>query len=170
MKIYVASSRLNDRQPEVVAKLRAEGHDPYDFRNSAPGNHGFSWRDLDPEWQSWSLEEFRDRLNDPIAQNEFANNFAAMSNADAFVLVLPCGRSAHLEVGWAIGRGIPTAILLDRRERVQAQVSEPELMYSLVGTGGKLCVNLDECTEWLRNHEISKSLNNLANAWNLKRA
>jgi len=42
------------------------------------------------------------------------------------VLVLPCGRSAHLELGWAAGQGKRTAILLDG-----PQVT-PELMYKMV--------------------------------------
>ena len=45
-----------------------------------------------------------------------------MKWADACVLVLPCGRSAHLEAGWFVGAGKPLHILqLDREE--------PELMY-----------------------------------------
>ena len=46
-----------------------------------------------------------------------------MEWADAFVLLMPCGRSAHLEAGWAIGAGKPTAILLS--------AGEPELMYKM---------------------------------------
>ena len=45
---------------------------------------------------------------------------AAIQCADAFVLVLPCGRSAHLELGWAIGAGKRTCIL--------THGEEPELM------------------------------------------
>ena len=33
MNIYVASSWRNAYQPEVVARLRSEGHSVYDFRN-----------------------------------------------------------------------------------------------------------------------------------------
>jgi hypothetical protein len=54
---------------------------------------------------------------------------AAMEKADAFVLVLPCGRSAHLELGWAVGAGKRTAILLDPDARDEVT---PELMYRMV--------------------------------------
>lgn len=37
MKIYVASSWRNQYQPEVVATLRAVGHEVYDFKNPRPG-------------------------------------------------------------------------------------------------------------------------------------
>ena len=33
MKIYVASSWRNERQPDVVQALRNAGHDVYDFRH-----------------------------------------------------------------------------------------------------------------------------------------
>ena len=59
-----------------------------------------------------------------------------MGWADAFVLVMPCGRSAHLELGWAAGAGKPTAILLSD--------GEPELMYKMVDD---ICVSIDEVIE-----------------------
>jgi nucleoside 2-deoxyribosyltransferase len=34
----------------------------------------------------------------------------ALEQADRCILVLPSGRSAHLEAGYAIGKGKPTAI------------------------------------------------------------
>ena len=47
-----------------------------------------------------------------------------MESADVVVLVMPCGRSAHLELGFAVGQGKPTIILLSD--------GEPELMYKMV--------------------------------------
>lgn len=44
-RIYVASSWRNPIQPEVVRHLREAGHEVYDFRNPAPGQEGFSWRE-----------------------------------------------------------------------------------------------------------------------------
>lgn len=51
MRIYVASSWRNERQPEVVARLRAEGHEVYDFRRPNGQQDGFHWSEIDPEWQ-----------------------------------------------------------------------------------------------------------------------
>ena len=42
--------------------------------------------------------------------------------ADATILVLPCGRSAHLELGYAAGLGQITGVLMNGPD-------EPELMY-----------------------------------------
>lgn len=122
-RIYLASSWRNHNQPEMVRLLRARGHEVYDFRNPRPGDHGFAWSEIDPDWLDWTPARYVELLDDPIARAGFASDFEAMEWADTFVLLLPCGRSAHLEAGWAIGQGKPTAIVLDD------EGFEPELMY-----------------------------------------
>ncbi len=123
MKIYVASSWRNDRQPEVVAALRNAGHEVYDFKQPTEGDRGFHWSHIDPEWQSWAPHQFKQALNHPIAQTGFRCDLDAMKYADACVMVMPCGRSAHLEAGYFIGAGKPCALLLSD--------GEPELMYAM---------------------------------------
>lgn len=132
MRLYVASSWRNSEQPGVVDILRAVGHDVYDFRKPNSDNQGFHWSDIDPAWRDWSPEAFRVGLNHKIAIDGFASDFRAMEWADAFVLVLPCGRSAHLEAGWAVGQGKRTIILL--------RDGEPELMYKMA----TVCCTIDE--------------------------
>lgn len=122
MRIYVASSWRNEVQQAVVLGLRSMGHDVYDFRNPTPGDSGFSWSEIDPEWQRWDTNAFRAALQHPIAQHGFGLDMMALRTCDACVLVLPCGRSAHLELGWAAGAGKKTFVLSPDPE-------EPELMY-----------------------------------------
>ena len=131
MKIYVASSWRNTRQPGVVDKLRTEGHEVYDFRNPAPGDHGFQWSEIDPDWQGWTPEQFAAALNHPVALLGFSRDMQALEGCDACVLVMPCGRSAHLEAGWAAGAGKRLLILLSD--------GEPELMYGM----GELYATMD---------------------------
>lgn len=138
-RIYVASSWRNPDQPLAVKYLRGSGFEVYDFRNPAPGDSGFGWSEIDPCWQQWSQEDFRDALDNPIAEDGFRKDFEAMEWADAFLLLMPCGRSAHLEAGWALGAGKPTAILLSG--------GEPELMYKMAGA---LCLDLDEVVDYFR--------------------
>lgn len=126
MRIYVASSWRNERQQEVVKGLRTAGHEVYDFRNPKGDDHGFAWAEIDPDWQSWDAEQFRAALKQhPTASRGFSNDYEAMCWADVCVLVLPCGKSAHLELGWAVGTGKRALILLDDEP-------EPELMYLMV--------------------------------------
>lgn len=142
MKVYVASSWRNPIQPSVVGLLREAGHEVYDFRNPAPGNNGFSWKQCATEENIKNPRAFRDTvLTHPIAQAGFCLDMEALMAADATVLVLPCGRSAHLELGYATGAGQRTIVLLDD------PMSEPELMY-LMNT--RLCVNIEEVLEALQ--------------------
>ena len=138
MKIYAASSWRNDLQPGVVKTLREHGHAVYDFRNPSEGISGFSWSEIDPAWQEWTQQEYVKALQHRRAREAFSLDLGAMQWADAFVLVMPCGRSAHLEAGWATGVGKPTAVLLSD--------SEPELMYKLADV---LCYTVDKIVGWL---------------------
>lgn len=186
MKIYAATSWRNPHHDRIVALLRAEGHRVYDFRNpsvdgpiGAPDS-GFSWREVDEGWKSWTREKYRAALRHPIAQQGYYSDFQGMSWADACVITLPCGRSAHLEAGWMMGRGKPTAVYLPpefgpcdqcggrgwvdgvdpaRNARCSACVEgkvylwnfEPELMYLLGGpSASHLVVSDDELKDWLR--------------------
>jgi len=72
MYIYVASSWRNTLQPVIVSLLRTQGLCVYDFRNPAPGNHGFAWSQIDPGWDTWTPEQYRTALTHPIAQAGFA--------------------------------------------------------------------------------------------------
>ena len=56
-------------------------------------------------------------------------------------MLLPCGKSAHLEAGWFIGRGKSTFILLEDKDSV-----ESELMYKLAN---KICLTLIELRDEL---------------------
>lgn len=137
MKIYVASSWRNAQQPGVVAALRADGHDVYDYKNP-PEPTVFGWREIHPDWGRWTPEQFRDALEHPIARAAFESDMRALREADATVLVLPCGRSAHLELGWAVGHGQRTVVLLAE--------GEPELMYRMCD---RLCLTIDEVLGFL---------------------
>lgn len=125
-KIYVASSWRNGIQQRVVEALRAAGHEVYDFKNPAPGNKGFAWSEVDRDWLNWTPEEFGLKLyTSEIAAAGFKLDRDALDWCDTCVLVLPCGRSAHLEAGYASGHGKETYVLLN------ADKFEPELMYLL---------------------------------------
>jgi hypothetical protein len=132
-RIYVASSWRNYFQVKMINALRAAGHEVYDFRNPRPAEHGFLWSDIDPQWQSWTPCGFRDALSHPIAERGFRSDYEAMQWADTCVLVLPCGRSAHLEAGYFVGARKRLVVLLSD--------GEPELMYKMASS---ICITIDE--------------------------
>lgn len=147
MKIYVASSWRNTRQPDVVLALRDDHHEVYDFRHPCEGDDGFAWSDIDPEWQSWNPRQFRKALDHPVALKGYGLDKAAMDWADVCVLVMPCGRSAHLEAGYMAGAG--------KRVHVLLSPGEPELMYRLVLPLGEIHTDLQQVLETLFHVERS---------------
>lgn len=138
-KIYVASSWRNEDQHYVVNKLREEGHKVYDFKNPPHGGGGFKWSQIDENWQNWKAKEYIEKLQHPLAQKGFDSDFQGMRWAEVCLLVLPCGRSAHLELGWMGGLGKLTIILTKDGE-------EPDLMYLLAD---HICTSIDEVLEKL---------------------
>jgi nucleoside 2-deoxyribosyltransferase len=122
MKIYVASSWKNTYYPTVVDGLKQAGHTVFDFREN-----GFNWAEVDPGFAArMDCHRFLDMLHHGEKQNiAFGRDMGALESSDAVVLVAPCGKSAHLELGWACGHGKVTAALLEPR-------TEPELMYKMV--------------------------------------
>lgn len=135
-RIYVASSWRNTYQPEIVSQLRADGHWVYDFRNPEYGlKDGFRWSHLDEGWKDWTPEGYRaSLLHHPVAALGFNTDLRAMKWADTCVLVMPCGRSAHLEAGWCAGAGKHTIIHIP-------EACEPELMNMLADD---ITVNMSE--------------------------
>lgn len=138
-QIYVASSWRNRRQPEVVKALRQDGHMVYDFRNPPGGGGGFQWREIDENWQSWTPAEYLTALRHPIAQKSFRVDMEHLNTCHSCLLVMPCGVSAHLELGWACGMKKSTAVLLDE--------GEPELMRKMAD---RLVLTLEEALQWAR--------------------
>ncbi len=139
LHIYVATSWRTPSQPDVVRRLKREGHEVYDFRHPTIGGNGFHWSDIDPAWQSWSPEEYRSALSHPIAIAGFNSDMDFLRECDAVVAVQPFGRSASLELGWACGDGKITCMLL-------APDQEPELMAAMCA---RICLSLDEVVDYL---------------------
>jgi len=124
---------IGQQPQDVVYTLREAGHEVYDFKNPRPGDHGFQWSEIDTDWQKWKAGQFISALNHPIAIAGYALDFNAMLQADACVLVMPCGRSAHIEAGYFVGANKPLFILLSD--------GEPELMYNMA-TG--VCESIEQ--------------------------
>ena len=131
-KIYVASSWRNPIQQEIVGILRADHHEVYDFMNPTEGNHGFHWEEVNPDYKNWNPETFREDLysGHPSITRGFKLDKDALDWCDTCILLLPCGRSAHLEAGYCAGRGKRLITFL------HPDKFEPELMYLL----GDACV------------------------------
>lgn len=126
MKIYVASSWRNLLQPGIVHALRRIGHEVYDFRHPKEGDEGFSWKEIMPSYALGGKvdpSEYRTALKHPVAQAGYAVDIGALRWCDAVVYVMPCGRSASWEFGYAMGQGKKGYV-------VMFDLDEPDLMFS----------------------------------------
>ncbi len=108
--IYVAGSMSNRSGVlEVSRRLRSAGHEVFNDW-IMPGE------EADAKWQEFEQAQgrtFLEALYAPHANNAFQFDKRHLDCADAFVLVLPCGKSGHLELGYVAGKGKPTYILLN---------------------------------------------------------
>lgn len=147
MNIYVASSWRNDFQPSVVKALRKDGHTVYDFKDS----EGFNWSEVDPKWEEWSsdIPRYLDGLISEPAIRGFERDMKALENCDACVYVMPCGVSASLELGWAVGRGKRTYVYIPA-------LKEPDLMVKIAGL---VTEDFAEIRVDLMKHETIRNMN-----------
>lgn len=140
--IYVASSWRNASLDNVNARLRRAGVATYDFRE----HDGFHWQDVFPEWgDDWPNTGEMDApmvlvgMGMEPAERGFARDKAALDGCAGLVLVLPAGNSAHLELGYAAGRGKPTCVLLPEG------TVRPDLMWKVADL---ITADLSEMVAW----------------------
>lgn len=115
-KIYIIGSLRNPRPANVSILLRClfKEHACYlpevfdDWQAAGPIADD-SWRDYE---RAKGLS-FQEALAGHAAKHVFAFDKKHLDEADAAVLVLPAGKSGHLELGYMIGKGKPCVILLE---------------------------------------------------------
>jgi len=126
MKIYVATSWKNTRYTEVLASLLLDDHEVYDWRASYyHDGTPFKWDALLHDPTQTTPEQFTIALHSLDAQVQLHRDVDALVDADALILVLPCGKSAHTEFGYASALGKQTYVL------TEPDTIEAELLYGL---------------------------------------
>ena len=133
-RIYISSSWSNPYQPDLVKDLRDRGHLVYDFRHPQ-GRHDRSvWDEIGVTEKLFhdsltgevglSGGQLDEALRNDAARRRFDEHLAAMQDADTCVLLLPCGRSSHIEAGYMAGLGKRVFVFGS-----QFDIHKPELMY-----------------------------------------
>ena len=121
-RIYVAGSLKSPRPREIANLLRENGHEVFDDW------HACGWN-ADKECQSYEHERgrsFREALKGRFATHGFEFDRMNMEACDIFILVLPAGKSAHMELMYCQGIGKQGIIYMDD------EPAEWDLMYKFV--------------------------------------
>jgi len=135
--IYLMGSLRNWRVPEVAKDLRSAGFEVFD-----------DWYAAGPEaddmWQAYELgrdHTFAEALEGEAACNVFGFDQAFLDECDTAVLVMPAGKSAHMELGYMRGQRKKAFVLFD------AEPERYDVMYKLA-TG--VCFSVEELIERLK--------------------
>lgn len=125
-RIYLATSWRNPHYEPTLAAL-GERYHVYDFKNNKVA---FSWGAVlsgsgplaDGRFPVSAVEQAL-RANE--ARAAWYADYSHLINADACVLLLPAGNSAHMEAGLAGGQKKPVLLYVPQ----EVQVLEPDLMW-----------------------------------------
>jgi nucleoside 2-deoxyribosyltransferase len=100
--IYLIGSLRNPEVPVVAAFLREQGHEVFDDWYAAGPN-------ADDYWQAYEqidrCHNFKQALAGEAANHIFEFDLSWLERCDTVVMLLPAGKSGHLEFGWAVGQG-----------------------------------------------------------------
>lgn len=141
--LYLIGSLRNERIPALAKRLRKECEDIEVFDD---------WFAAGPEaddcWKTYEQDRgrtYQEALNGYAARNVFAFDKRNLDRCTHALLVLPAGKSGHMEIMYATyGVGAKTAILLDPED------VRWDVMYQFVPT----IIDSDEGTrDWLNSPE-----------------
>ncbi len=138
MKIYLIGSLRDKRIPEIANILRRDtGYEVFDDW-FAPGPRA------DDHWKEYETargRSYKEALEGYAARHIFTFDKYHLDDSSMGVLILPSGRSCHLELGYMAGCGKNTYVLMDKPDRY-------DVMYQFA-TG--IAFNMDELILFLRN-------------------
>lgn len=144
--IYLIGSLRNKNIPEIGASLRTAGFEVFDDWWGAGERADDAWK----EYESIRGRSYRDALRGDAAETIFRFDKDHLDRASIGVLALPAGKSGHIELGYLIGRGVPSYILME---------GEPandrwDLMYKFASG---ICYNVEELIDAVRRHSTVSS-------------
>lgn len=117
---YTIVSRWRNREKveELTSKLREKGKTVYSFIEGDGSNHA-----LKDSEQKYTPEEFMQKYesipnwkNDPQVHEIFKIDMNALKNSENVILLLPAGKSAHIEAGIAYGLGKNLILIGEQKE------------------------------------------------------
>jgi len=107
--VYIIGSLRNEKIPQVGNTLRDHGWDAFDDWYGAGHEADDKWRD----YENLRGRSHQEALYGFAAKHVFEFDKRHLDRCDLAVLVMPAGKSGHLELGYFVGSGKPGFILFD---------------------------------------------------------
>lgn len=137
-KVYIIGSLRNPDVPFVAEKLREDGHLVFDDWFAAGERADDAWKAYE-EGKGNTLPQ---ALLAPAAKHVMEFDKRWLTWADTVILLMPAGKSGHLELGWSLGRGKEGHVLFPG-----GIADRWDVMY---GLANGVWTNLDELREELK--------------------
>ena len=144
MLIYLIGSLRNPEVPRVAAQIRTAGFEVFDDWYAAGPHADDAWRDYEKA-RGHTLPE---ALQGEAARHVFEFDKHWILKSSAVVLMLPAGKSGHLELGWALGQGKPGFVLLD---------GDPERYDVMYQFATNVASTVDELLRMLRGEDMKRA-------------
>jgi hypothetical protein len=109
-KVYIIGSLRNPAVPELATSLRKLGHYVFDDWYAAGPT-------ADDCWQAYEKAKgisYPEALAGHAARNVFEFDKRHLDAADTAILLMPAGKSGHLELGYMLGSGKTGYVLFDK--------------------------------------------------------
>jgi nucleoside 2-deoxyribosyltransferase len=107
--IYLIGSLRNSNVPKIAEVLRSRGFEVFD-----------DWHSAGPEADDFLRDHYKfrglgykDAIHSYAAKHIFEFDEHHLNRADIGVLVMPAGKSGHLELGYMVGQGKEGYVLFD---------------------------------------------------------
>lgn len=143
--LYIIGSLRNERIPKLAKKIRADNPhmEVFDDWYSAGPHADDCWKDH----QKQKGLSYQEALEGHAARNVFAFDKKHLDRSSHALLVLPAGKSGHMEIMYACyGVGAKTAILLDPED------VRWDVMYQFIPT---ILNNDGDINEWIKSTSAS---------------
>lgn len=115
---FFVSSRYRNKQEvlQLVHKLQAKGKRVYSFIESDASLKYVGTVEDEAEEQMKKYEALENWREDPGIQEIFESDMNALRNSNALILLLPAGKSSHMEAGAAYGMGKKCILIGEQKE------------------------------------------------------
>lgn len=144
--IYLIGSLRNPEIPKIANTIRAKGFEVFDDWFAAGEKADDSWRDYEKQ----RGHSYKEALDGYAAKHVFAFDKLHLNRCDGAVLIMPAGKSGHIELGYVSGIGKPSWVLFD---------SVPErydVMYQFATAGA--CFSEEELLASLQDYFVEKEI------------